>query len=66
MKKGRKFSKWVENTVSFKFVLDRGESVVGKGENAGCHHFLLFPMFSKTVLSGKKHLQMTDQISICL
>ena len=25
------------------FVFDRGENIVGKGENAGYQHFLLFP-----------------------
>ena len=30
------------------FVFDRVENIVGKGENAGYQHFLLFPtMFSK-------------------
>ena len=33
---------------SLKFVLWRVENIVGKGENAGYQHFLLFPtMFSK-------------------
>ena len=33
---------------------DRVENIVGKGENAGCHNFLLFPqlMFSKGFLFG--------------
>ena len=26
-----------------KFALGRAENIVGKGENAGCQHFLLFP-----------------------
>ena len=26
-----------------KFVCDRAENIVGKGEDAGYHHFLLFP-----------------------
>ena len=26
-----------------KLVFDREENIVGKGENAGCQHFLLFP-----------------------
>ena len=35
-------------TEKLKFVLGRVESIVGKGENAGFQHFLLFPqMFSK-------------------
>ena len=30
------------------YVFDRAENIVGKGENAGYQHFLLFPtMFSK-------------------
>ena len=28
---------------NFKFVLGRVENIVGKGENAGNQHFLLFP-----------------------
>ena len=32
----------------FKFIFGRVENIVGKGENAGYQHFLLFPtMFSK-------------------
>ena len=27
------------------YVIDRAENIVGKGENAGNQHFLLFPMF---------------------
>ena len=30
-------------TEKFKFVLGRLENIVGKGENAGYQHFLLFP-----------------------
>ena len=34
-------------------VFDRVENIVGKGENAGYQHFLLFPQFfSKGVLLG--------------
>ena len=34
-------------------VSDRVENIVGKGENAGYHHFLLFPQcFQKASLSG--------------
>ena len=29
------------------FVFDRVENTMGKGENAGYQHFLLFPLFSK-------------------
>ena len=30
-------------TQMIKFVLDRVENIVGKGQNASNHHFLLFP-----------------------
>ena len=34
------------------FVLDRAENIVGKGENAGYQHFLLFPQcFHEAALS---------------
>ena len=29
---------------------DKVENTVGKGENAGYQHFLLFPQFSKTLI----------------
>ena len=29
-----------------KFVFDRSDNIVEKGENANYHHFLFFPMFS--------------------
>ena len=32
-------------TKQVKFVFERVESIVGKGENAGYQHFLLFPQF---------------------
>ena len=36
-----------------KFVLGRVENIVGKGENAGYQHFLLFPQcFQKASISG--------------
>ena len=31
-------------TEKLKFFLGRVENIVGKGENAGCQHFLLFPL----------------------
>ena len=31
-------------------LFDREENMVGKGENVGQQHFLLFPQFSKTLL----------------
>ena len=33
----------INATEKLKFVLGRVEYIVGKGENAGYHHFLLFP-----------------------
>ena len=37
----------------FKFALGRVENIVGKGENAGIQHFLLFPLcFQKASFSG--------------
>ena len=37
----------------FQFVLGRVENIVGKGENAGYQHFLLFPQcFQKASFSG--------------
>ena len=32
-------------TKELKFVLERVKNIVGKGENAGYQHFLLFPQF---------------------
>ena len=38
---------------TLKFVLQRVENIVGKGENAGYQHFLLFPQcFQKPSFSG--------------
>ena len=38
-----------------KLVLEKVENMVGKGENAGYQHFLLFPQcFQKPYLSGHK------------
>ena len=40
-------------TQKLKFVLGRVENIVGKGENAGNQHFLLFPQcFQKTLHTG--------------
>ena len=33
----------IKLAVKLKFVLERVENIVGKGENAGYQHFLLFP-----------------------
>ena len=39
----------IDKTQKLKFVLRSKENIVGKGENCGYQHFLLFPtMFSKT------------------
>ena len=39
-------------TEKLKFVFARVEIIVGKGENAGNQHFLVFPRFSKLSFSG--------------
>ena len=40
-------------TEKLKFVLGRVENIMGKGENAGYQHFLLFPLcFQKAPLPG--------------
>ena len=39
-------------TEKLKFVCARVEIIVGKGENAGNQHFLVFPWFSKPSFSG--------------
>ena len=40
-------------TEKFKFLFERVESIVGKGENAGYQHFLLFPKcFQKHSYTG--------------
>ena len=38
-------------TEKLKFVFGRVENIVGKGENAGYQHFLLFPQSFKNFLS---------------
>ena len=35
---------------------DRVENIVGEGEHAGYHHFLLFKLFSKNFSSGATEL----------
>ena len=41
-----------------KFVLGRVETIVGKGENAGNQHFLLFPQwFQKSSILGSIKVQ---------
>ena len=36
-----------------KYILEKVENIVGKGENAGNQHFLLFPtMFSERLLKN--------------
>ena len=39
-------------TEKLKFVFARVEIIVGKGENAGNQHFLVFPRFFKPSFSG--------------
>ena len=40
-------------TCMLKFVLGRVENILGKGENAGCQHFLLFPKCFQTPLASR-------------
>ena len=58
-----KFSDWIKLkafadykrivTRKLKFVLERVENILGKGENAGYQHFLLLPKcFQKPFFSG--------------
>ena len=43
----------ITGTEKMKFVLGRVENIVGKGENAGYQHFLLFPQcFQKASCTG--------------
>ena len=43
----------IDVTGKLKLVLGRVENIVGKGENAGYQHFLLFPLcFQKAFFSG--------------
>ena len=43
----------INETQKLIFVLERVENIVGKGENAGNQHFLLFPQcFQKPSFSG--------------
>ena len=46
-KTGPKFKAFADDKINlteyFKFVLGTMENIVGKGENAGYQHFLLFP-----------------------
>ena len=42
----------INKTEKLKFVFARVEIIVGKGENAGNQHFLVFPRFSKPSFSG--------------
>ena len=49
-------------TQKWKFVMGRVKTIVGKGENAGNQHFLLFPQCFQKLSSSTKR----DQIeSIC-
>ena len=40
-----------------KFVFGRVENIVGKGENAGYQHFLLFSCFQKVSCTGSLKVQ---------
>ena len=40
----------LNGTQDFKFVFERVEKIVGKGENADYQHFLLFPAMFSNVL----------------
>ena len=43
----------INETEKLKFVFERVENIVGKGENAGNQHFLLFPQcFQKASYKG--------------
>ena len=42
----------IKVTEKLKFVFARIEIIMGKGENAGNKHFLIFPRFSKPSFSG--------------
>ena len=42
-------------------VLGRVENIVGKGENAGYQHFLLFPCFQKATFSGSLKIRIVWQ-----
>ena len=43
-------------------VFDRVENIVGKGENAGYQHFLLFPQcFKKASMCGNELILSADQ-----
>ena len=44
------FADKINGNEKLKIVLERAVNIVGKGENAGYPHFLLFPMFSKEFL----------------
>ena len=35
------------------FVVVKVENIVGKGENAGYQHFLLFPQFKRLLFQGR-------------
>ena len=43
---------------NLKFVLGRVENIVGKEENAGCQHFLLFALFQKASFTRSLKLRL--------
>ena len=51
-------------TRKLKFVLDRLENVVGKGENAGYQYFLLFPQFLYPRVKDRGHVIFTVAVII--
>ena len=54
-------------TQKLKFVLKRVENIVGKGENAGYQHFLLFPQcFQKFFLLEVSGVRLNPNTGTCL
>ena len=52
------------NVAKLKICLDKEESIVGKGENAGYHHILLFPQcFQESSLSGSLQVQLCCKVA---
>ena len=55
-------------TQKLKFVSERTENILGKGENAGYQHFLLFPKCFQSLLpgwgGGRMHLILLSYNSI--
>ena len=49
-------------TQKLKFVLGRVENIVGKGENAGYQHFLLFPQYFLKLFSFSRGVKSRDYV----